>query len=226
MRSTPARSALVRHLAGWMPADAEPAGMDFAERLSLWLNAFDAIHLQAAHQAIRAVPAAAPATAQRRGTRTQDVAEDFRQLRALLSQAIARDPLADLDATEKAQAGYAPYQRRHQELQRQMEQMVGALRDHARQVLLRATPRLRQLATLDAAMEQLLARREQSLLPQVSSVLARRFAELRRGDDGSGAWRTTFESDWRHALLAELDLRLEPVAGLVDAQRTEWNNPR
>jgi hypothetical protein len=104
--------------------------------------------------------------------------------------------------------------------------MVGALRDHARQVLLRAGPRLRQLATLDAAMEQLLARREQSLLPQVVGLLARRFAELRRGDDGSGGWRATFEREWRQALLAELDLRLEPVAGLVDAQRNEWNNPR
>jgi hypothetical protein len=30
----------------------------------------------------------------------------------------------------------------------------------------------------------------------------------------------------RQALLAELDLRLEPVAGLIDALRNEWNNPR
>lgn len=223
MSTTPARSALVRHLGGWVPADAEPAGMDFAERLSLWLNAFDAIHLQAAHQAIRSVPAA-EAAPQRRGARAQDLAEGFRQCRAVLAQAIARDPLADLDSQEQAQAGYAPYQRRHQELQRQMDQMVGALRDHARQALLRATPKLRQLATLDAAMEQLLARREQSLLPKVTGLLAQRFAALRRSDDAD--WRAAFERDWRQALLAELDLRLEPVAGLVDAQRNEWNNPR
>ena len=224
MRSTPARSALVRLLDGWMPLDAEPAGMDFAERMSLWLDAFDAIHLQAAHQAVRSLPAAAPA---RRGTARPDLAEDFRQTRGVLANAIARDPLADLDAAERDAAGYAPYQRRHQELQRQMEQMAGALRDHARQVLLRGTPRLRQLAALDAAMEQLLARREESLLPKTIALLGRRFADLRRADDdGSGAWRAAFERDWRQALLAELDLRLEPVAGLVDAQRNEGTPPR
>ena len=220
MRSTPARSAFVRLHEGWAPLDAEPAGMDFAERLSLWLNAFDAIHLQAAHQAIRSVPEAAPVPPARRGARTQDLAEDFRQTRGVLAQAIARDPLADLDAGEKAEAGFAPWQRRHQELQRQMEQMVGALREHARQVLLRGTPRLRQLAALDAAMEQLLARREETLLPKAVGLLAQRFAALKRADDGSGTWRAAFEGDWRQALLAELDLRLEPVAGLVDAQRT------
>ncbi|MBC5781540.1 DUF3348 family protein [Ramlibacter sp. USB13] len=223
MRNTPARSALVRHFGGWVSVDAEPAGMDFAERLSLWLNAFDAIHLQAAHQAIRSVPPAAPV---RRGAGRADLAEDFRQARGVLANAIARDPLADLDATEKAEAGYAPWQRRHQELQRQMEQMVGALRDHARQTLLRGSPRMRQLAALDAAMEQLLARREEALLPKTIALLARRFADLRAADDGSGAWRAAFERDWRQALLTELDLRLEPIAGLVDAQRNEGNNPR
>lgn len=222
MRSTPSRSAFVRLLGGWMPVDAEPAGMDFAERMSLWLNAFDAIHLQAAHQAIRTA-ATAPAS---RGARKADLAEDFRQARAVLARAIARDPLAELDAAERAEAGYAPYQRRHQELQRQMEQMVGALREHARQALARGTPRLRQLAALDAAMEQLLARREEALLPRAIGLLAQRFAELKRADDGSGGWRAAFERDWRQALLAELDLRLEPVAGLVDAQGNEWNNPR
>jgi hypothetical protein len=31
---------------------------------------------------------------------------------------------------------------------------------------------------------------------------------------------------WRQALLAELDLRLEPVAGLLAALDKEWNIPR
>jgi len=43
-----------------------------------------------------------------------------------------------------------------------------------------------------------------------------------RGNDGGRpGWLASFATDWRNALLAELDLRLEPVAGLVDALRNE-----
>jgi hypothetical protein len=33
----------------------------------------------------------------------------------------------------------------------------------------------------------------------------------------AAAWRATFQAEWRAALLAELDLRLEPIHGLVEA---------
>lgn len=220
MHSSLSSSRLVRLLADGVPAGTPSAGLDFAERLSLWLDAFDAINLQAAHQAIRAVATAAPAPAQARA-RTRAVEEDFRQVRAVLSQAIALDPVA-LDA-HVDDGGFGPYRRRQQDLQRQMEQMVGALRDHVRQALARRSPRLRQLAALDAAMEQLLARREQALLPAAPSLLERRFAEARAQD---GAWREAYGQEWRQLLLAELELRLEPVAGLIDALDKERNENR
>ena len=42
-------------------------------------------------------------------------------------------------------------------------------------------------------------------------------------NDGGGrpGWLASFANEWRNALLAELDLRLEPVAGLGDALRNE-----
>lgn len=197
--------------------------MDFAERLSLWLNAFDAIHLQAAHQAIRGIPSAAPVAATRTRGRTASAAEDLRHARSVLARAIAQDPLADAADI----AVYTPWLRRHQELQRQMEQMVGALREHVRQVLGQASARLRKLAALDAAMEALVARREQALLPVAAAVLERRHAELRRAaGDGDSAWLRAFGEEWREVLLAELELRLEPVAGLVDALDKQWNKQR
>jgi hypothetical protein len=121
--------------------------------------------------------------------------------------------------------------------------MVGALRDHVRQSVARVSARLRQLAVLDASLEELMAAREQALLPTTALLLERRFLQLRaahrqvneiteeagaldsglRGNDGGGrpGWLATFANDWRNALLAELELRLEPVAGLVDALRNE-----
>lgn len=223
LRSTRSSSRLVRLLEPRLPAAAEPPGMDFAERLSVWLNAFDAIHLQAAHQAIRGIASAAPAPLVRSRARSTRPAEDLRHVRSVLTRAIAQDPLAD--AADPA--AYTPWLRRHQELQRQMEQMVGALREHVREVLAQASARLRKLAALDVAMETLLTRREQALLPTSAAVLERRHAELRRAaEDGDTAWQQAFGEEWREVLRAELELRLEPVAGLVDALEKQWNKQR
>lgn len=227
MRSTFGHSKLVRQFGEWLPVDAEAPGMDFAERMSLWFSAFDAIRLQSVHQSVRAVDASAP----RRGAapRATTLAADLQRVRGALANAIAQDPRAlyvaplpsvetlrkraKAPAADDADPGYAPYRQRHQELQRQMEMMIGPLREHVRQAVARASARLHQLATLDAALEQMLAPREQALLPTATTLLAQRFAQLREADGG----RATFEQEWRQALLAELDLRLEPVAGLVDA---------
>jgi hypothetical protein len=206
-----------------LPLDDEASAMDFAERLSLWVSAFDAIGLQASLQGIRGL-ATAPAgpLGATRASRTPDLAEDFRQARAVLARAIAQDPLSlgPGDGAEGADAGFAPYHRRHLELQRQMEQMVGALRDHVRQAVSRSSPRLRQLAALDATLEPLLATREQMLLPKAPALLKARFDRMRATEDGGAA----FARHWQDALLAELDLRLEPVAGLIAALGNELKN--
>jgi hypothetical protein len=218
LRSNFSSSRLVRTLADWTP-DVEASGMDFAERLSLWLNAFDAIGLQAAHQSIRAIRTAAPAEpADARSRRSRSVEEDFREVRSTLANAIARDPMA----TAAAQAGYSVYRQRHLELQRQMEQMIGPLRDHVRQTLSRVSPRLRQLAALDAVLGQVVASREQTVLPTAAALIERRFEQLRQ--DQADGWLDVFVADWRQALLAELDLRLEPVAGLIEALSNELKN--
>jgi hypothetical protein len=121
-----------------------------------------------------------------------------------------------------------------------MEQLIGALRDHVRQALARATPQLRQLAALDAALDKVIAQREQALLSTATALLQKRFEQLRKrhlkdidaagGEDDPATWRQAggwlhaFEKDWRDALLAELELRLEPVAGLIEATGTELNH--
>ena len=202
--------------------DDEAGAMDFAERLSLWVSAFDAIGLQASLQSIRGLDTAADGKAAvARGLRTPDLADDFRKVRSVLARAIAQDPLpaAGEDAADGTDPGYAPYHRRHLELQRQMEQMIGALRGHVRQAVSRMSPRLRQLAALDASLEPLLAPREQALLPKAAALLKLRFEQSRLPDNDDG--NEAFARHWQEALLAELDLRLEPVAGLIDALGTE-----
>jgi hypothetical protein len=209
LRSTFGSSRLVRLIGPWAPVEAHAPGMDFAERLSLWLNAFDAIGLQAAQQSIRAIEAQ-PQPA--RAARTPDLAEDLRRVRSVLEKAIAQK-------VDTSEPGYAPWQQRHAELQRQMDLMISPLRDHVRQAISRVSPRLRQLAVLDAAMEKLLAARTETLLPALPGLLKRRFEQLHDAGEPPDA----FTADWRQALQAELDLRLEPVTGLVAALSPEFD---
>lgn len=229
MQSTFSSSRLVRLLGDWTPPVAAAPGMDFAERLGLWLNAFDAIALQAAQQSIKAITAPSDRPLQAPRSQPQPVDAELQRVRGALASAIARDPLSG----GAADVAYAAYRQRHAELQRHMDQMVGTLRDHVRQAMSRLSPRLRQLAALDAALEQWLAPREQAVLPTVAALAERRFEQLRRAHqaaleaDGrqddpalwreAGGWLHAFERDWRQAVSAELELRLEPVAGLVDA---------
>ncbi len=218
MHSDFGSSRLVRQLGEAAPVDTPAPGMDFAERLSLWLNAFDAIALQSAQQAIRAIRTAAPPRpGEPRPPTAATLAEDLARVRSVVSRAIGRelDPLATAlpaSVAPGADPGYAPYLHRHQALQRQMDQLIAPLRDHARQALAAASPRLRQLAALDATLEHLLAPREQALLPTVAQLLERRYAQTSP---------EAFDREWRLALLAELDLRLEPVTGLVEALQHE-----
>ncbi len=221
-------SRLVRQLGAWVDAPAAPAGADFAERLAQSLHVVEAIQLQAALQGLRTPEGAAPARA--RAARAAELAADLQRVRDALQAAIGREVLppggagAD-DATD------GPWRQRHQALQRQMEQMVGALRGHVRAALARGTAHQRRLAVLDELLEQLLAPREQQALPAAVAVLARRHAQLKQahratlqasgaGDDPAawrapGGWLHTYAQDWRAALAAELDLRLDPVAGLL-----------
>jgi Protein of unknown function (DUF3348) len=231
-------SKLVRLLGGWSPVDSDAGGPDVAERMSTWFGPLDAIRLQAVHQAVRVGSAGDARREKASGKQVDAVAQDVQRVRGVLSKAISQDPLALANLKPADEGfGYASYQQRHFELQRQMGQMLGALRDHVRQAVSRISPRLRQLAVLDAAFEELLAEREQALLPTTAALLERRFHQLRsthrqeqdaagEPDDPAqwrqpGGWLHTFEQDWRQALLAELELRLEPVAGLVDALRNE-----
>lgn len=216
---------------------AAAAGQDVAERMGGSLPPLAAIRLQGVLQALAS--GAAPVVSRSRPARNaQAIAEDIQRVRATLAKAIGLDPLALAHfKPDAADAGHAVFHQRHQELQRQMAQMTSALRDHVRQAVCAVSPQLRQLALLDATFEELLAAREDTLLPTTTHLLERRFQQLRAAhrqvhettgdpDDPAlwrqpGGWLDTFANDWRQALLAELDLRLEPVLGLLEALRND-----
>ena len=86
---------------------------------------------------------------------------------------------------------------------------------------------MKRLAEVDAVMERALSPRERSLLGTVPALLGKHFERLRRaeldtltGGHPAGAWLEIFRKDAQSVLLAELDLRFQPVEGLLAALRT------
>lgn len=226
---------LVQLLAGWTEGDTEPTRLDTAERLAQWLGVPDAIALHAAHAAVRAtVPRGAA-----RARPPQGLEDEFRRVRATLEASIAhagsqgervktRAGRGPVEPAPPEAPGFGPWQQRYQDQQRRMDMSVDALRAHVRSALATASPRLAQLAALDALLDPLLGERTQRLLATVPAHLERRFEQLRappttdNPDDAApddSRWRPLFEQAFQAALLAELDVRLQPVMGLLEALR-------
>lgn len=222
-----ASSALVRQLAGWLPEGVSAPRQDVAERLGQWLNVNEAIALRTTQAAV----AAAGASAARRAKPPGDsqalhtaLQQELQRVRAVLIQSItARDASHRPDPNE-LDIEWALFHQRLNDQQRRMELSVEALRGHVRQALALSTPELAQLAALDAAMEPLLAGREQRLLNALPAFLKARFVALRQQavDPSDTApddlrWLQTFANEFEQTLLAELDLRLQPVFGLIES---------
>ena len=182
---------------------------DLAERLGGWLNVADAIALNAAHQALPALAVARPRTAR---TAVPDARAELQRLRATLTQAIGTPPHPPTAASDTE---FAPHHQRCLDQQRRMEMGIDALRKHLRQTLAATSPKLAQLAALDAALDQMLGGREQRLLAGLPAFLKARFEHWRQAEPE--AWPAPFEQDLQHALLAELELRLQPLLGMVEA---------
>lgn len=224
--SVPA-TPLVRQLARWSPAPDQGLQQNLADCLGQWLGVRQAIALHTALAAAATVSATGvqpPPPPDAPALRDALLAE-LQRVRAVLTQSIGhRDPAHRPDPQNPG-TSLALLHQRQSDQQRRMDMAVNALRDHVRQRLVRASPALAQLAALDAQMQALLAMREQRLLAGLSALLKARWAglchEVAAPDGPQYQQRLqAFEDDFEQLLLAELDLRLQPVMGLIEALET------
>jgi hypothetical protein len=132
-------------------------------------------------------------------------------------------------------SAFAPYGKFYAACQRQLETRARQLRSHVRAEISRLSLELAQLAKLDASFEKVLSARTRELFAVTPTLLEQRFG--RRLDDHRrtlpkaptaedlapwmqpGGWIWTFCGEMRELLLAELDVRLEPVLGMMDSLR-------
>jgi hypothetical protein len=240
-RTTFNRSGLVRILSGTLPEAVDPK-YDLGERLGQWLDFTDALALSSVLNNETGAASAVHATATPAASALQ---EQLARVRRNLSESILNDgvytgaetarirfPVPLPQATAESAADFLPYHRYYLAHQRDMSGGIGALRGNARQALAKVSAAHRQLAELDVAFEKALTTRERNLLATIPMLLARRFAQRHQeyrdtltdyaSDDPAtwaapGGWLEAFCRDTQTVLLAELELRLKPVAGLIAA---------
>lgn len=210
------RSRLVLLLQQWRQAAHEPAArQDVAQRLSPWLGPLDADRLNASLRALEAAPATAntaPDSMVPTGRSRLDpdaLAQAVARVQAELQALVAAATADDLDGTDPT-IDQALLNQRYQGVQRAFTQRLGALRGQVRQQLAQASPDLRRLASLDAVMEQmLLSAREPRLWGSLPAHLTQR--------QTAGGAPSALTHDLQALLHAELQARLQPIVGLVEA---------
>jgi hypothetical protein len=241
-------SKLIRCLADLDLVDDADPGNGFAEKLGLWVNFADAIALSAVHSESLPGPRSGTQAASGPGQQSAvqaTIAAEFDKVQAVLVNSIMRScsprlgkshiklPAPMLDLPLDLKAAYAPYGRFYEAHARDMEMSMQPLRVNVRAALVKASPRLRKLAELDAMFETILHAQERQLLSKVPTLLKKRFNHLfgaheqkliesqqsdsPAGWTKSGGWLARFCNDMQMLLLAEMDLRLQPTMGLIEA---------
>lgn len=233
-------SPLIRTLADLAVVETAGPAAAFGEKLGLWIDFADAIALTGvlntntldAPSAVQAVAGKsvadefAKSRASMEGAITKSSSPNTGRTRAELSLPTLDEPLDDPKA-------YASFRRYHLAHQRDMENSVRLLRAKVRDGVAASAPQLLQLVALDAAFEGILVEREARLLSTIPSLMEKRFNQLRKAylqtlqtqpaDDQPalwmkpGAWLARFCTELQTVLLAELDLRLQPAVGLLEA---------
>lgn len=230
-----------------MPAAGGLARADVAEHLSQWLSAVDAVRLNGSLHSIESYPAQArqPGQAVDLGALEevfQGVQTDLAGLPvAKPAPARAARGRSGSAAVEEADpqvgADFATHCQRYAGLQKQMEARLAAARAQMRQGLAKGSPALRQLAALDTVLEQMLGVREQKLWAQLPGCLESRWEHWRAahvqqleasGQEDApqrwrqpGGWLHAFEQDFQALWQAEVQVRLQPIRGLLEAARNE-----
>lgn len=249
-------SPLVRFLTENAMMEAVQGTEDVGHKLGDWLNFRQAIALQSVLQAgqngktpetpplpahlQRAAPISPTALANHVDKVRAQLAESITQgAPAGSGLALIQMPAAELDEPIDPKTAFAPYRRFHAAHQRQMENSVRSLRASVRLQLTKRGGCLQQLATLDAAFENILSEREALLLGKVIKMLEKRFVQALKlhlkqqnetqpdTDSPAGApqqglsWLMPHRQALRTALLTELDTRLQPTLGLLEALTSE-----
>jgi hypothetical protein len=215
------------------------------DRLSQWFDWNRAVALSRALDGPPSMEAGEPVSGQDAQLR------ECTRVRAALAEAIRSDKEFAVPAKGKdlrvlpedpampAPIDFTRLRRRYLDHQRAIQAATGRLRGQLRDALAPQSQQQARLAEVDAVMELALSAREQRLLATVPDLLGARFERLRDAAQQAvtdadttdahaaapGAWLDVFRNDIQRLLLAELDVRFQPIEGLLAALRPQSPGP-
>lgn len=221
---------LLRLLRGWGVGLSPVAPDAAAQRLADSMGWMDAVALAQTLGATEPVSAPASATASAPDAALLQAAQAtahavVARCRAALLASFT-DPALLRGGTppgSSALEAVAPFRQHHVQQQRAMAARLPPLRALLREQISAASPRLAQLAALDAVLESALHDIQQQRLAALPSMLQQRGLGLKPADQhGPEAWppqgwRAQLWADLQRLLQAELALRWQPLQGLADA---------
>ncbi len=233
---TPHATRLVRLLSDLAGSEVAFAQGNFAERLGGLVDFGDSMRLSALHDKLGklqvepgpiSVGALQAALAQVRLGLVRSVVESFV---AGAGSGRVKLPALKRDVSLDQLAGFEPYHRFYASHQREFEVRIQTLQLQVRDALAGATSELARLAALDEALRDTLAAHVRKRLACIPPLLGKRFEALREAPSVDlaeaqvlaawtrpGGWLNRFHEEMQALLLAELELRLLPVLGLIGA---------
>lgn len=191
-------------------ADVVDSKTSFAERLGQWLGWTDAIALSAALNTGDTTNEASAGPGIPKAARAV-VNECLRLHRELMHRIAADDAFPAPDSDQGAAVDFSAYRHSYVAQQRGMSTRIAPMRAQLRSALTAASPRLGQLAALDAVFDAALGGRERQALAVVPVLLERYFERQPPGAP------EPIDKSLRRMLQAELELRWQPMAGMLAA---------
>ena len=212
-------STFVRLLARLGEVDAGQPGGFLPDRLSQWLSWTQSLALSSALDGAEPGEAVTEASlAAARAALVETLMDEPSWTRAR-ARAVSRAGAVEGELDSRIE--YSAFRERYLMMQRSIQGTTGKLRGELRDQLAAASPELARLAEVDAVMEGALSPREQRLLGGVPAVLEARFEKARKAaaeaQGTSGVWIDLFVREMQDVLLAELDVRFQPLEGLLAA---------
>lgn len=240
-------SRLIHVLMELAVSDADISHKHFAEKLSQQIDIADSIRLSTLHgERSRQTATAGLNTA-------GSIQTEFLTVRSDWVQAIVKsfrpdaDPRGNVLPRPKAEnaleisTSFEPYLRFYAAHQRDMDAKIPSMQNRVRVALASVSPDMAQLVALDQVMAETLQSHARKCLNLVPRLIQRRFAfllaehESQRAERGepedasrwmqSGGWLALFSRELQSILLAELDVRLLPTLGLLEALEASPDKP-
>ncbi len=238
-------SRLIRFLSELAVSDVEVSHQQFTETLGQLISFSDAITLSAVHSKLPKMvfePTEVTSESVRaeflrvREVLVKSVIKSFTPNTGPSTISL---PVPKADTTLDKALSYEPYQRFYARHQREIDFKVESLQLFVRDGVSGLSLELAQLAELDAALGGVLALHTRRAFAVIPKLLGKRFEYLRNeyqqaltNEEGlenqplddtqaewikPGGWLHAFYQEMQGLLLAELDVRLQPVLGLVEA---------